>query len=209
MTVNEISQAVLDWLDRTDLAAIIPTWLKFVKYDVERNYNLKYMRTYYSPTVNAYTIALPTSYKDVDSVRILDSSGKRYPMKKDSIDHAWSLYPNQSGDTGTPAIISETVLSSGRTFVVRPTPDATFTLDMVYFAYSSDLSDSHWLVQNAPDLLIYGSLVKAIPYLGEDVTFASIWQTEYTTILSNLVTSENHEKFNGSPQRAMPYGDIV
>ena len=69
-------------------------------------------------------------------------------------------------------------------FVFGPAPDSDYTIKGVYYAkpvvlrsYPADAVD-HWLIVNAPDVLIYGAMLEAELFTKNDAR-APIWQGMY------------------------------
>ena len=86
---------------------------------------------------------------------------------------------------------------------VFPTPDSTYTLEMVYYSKIVPLTDantSNWLLEYFPDAYLYGALMHSAPFLGEDNRLA-IWSTLYGNAISAINTDSDKAKFGGSGHR--------
>ncbi len=64
---------------------------------------------------------------------------------------------------------------------LAPTPDGEYELEVSYVQMPpmlSDLVQTNWVMDNAPELLLYKTLLEASPYLGDDARIG-IWQSAY------------------------------
>jgi hypothetical protein len=66
-------------------------------------------------------------------------------------------------------------------WLLAPTPDATDTLEILYYEQPRFLDDefqTNWLTQYTPDLLLYATLLEATPFLKKDERIQT-WQAMY------------------------------
>lgn len=66
-------------------------------------------------------------------------------------------------------------------WLITPTPAATDTLEILYYEQPQFLDDdtqTNWLTEYAPDVLLYATLLEATPFLKNDARM-QIWQTMY------------------------------
>ena len=86
-------------------------------------------------------------------------------------------------------------------FEVFPTPDTEYTAELLYYAKNEALSDSNtynWLLQDAPDVYLYGTLMHTAPFLGDDVRLP-IWANLYQSSIDsvNLVSEKSRTQTTG------------
>jgi len=89
----------------------------------------------------------------------------------------------------------------GSEFKLAPTPDANYTVEMLYYAapeYLSDSNLSNTFMAVAPDLLLYGSLAEAEPYLMNDARI-QLWSSLYDRGMANLTASDDAAEYSGVP----------
>jgi hypothetical protein len=171
--------AVSDWLARSDLTTFAPNYVqnweeKF--YRQPRNFGA-WMETSALAVAFTSTAVVPTDFL---ALRIAYLNGQmRKPLIASSIDQLYTAYP-RSGTSGIPKWIAR----DGANFVFGPTPSASFTLNGTYYAKPILLRNAatdaaaHWLILNAPDLCLYGSLLEAAPML-RDPEQTGIWSQMY------------------------------
>jgi hypothetical protein len=81
-----------------------------------------------------------------------------------------------------------------------PYPDSNYTVKGVYYQKLAALSDSNtsnWFITNAPDLLRYGALCEAAPYMQADERIG-VWEQKYNQVKQRIERTERREKSSGS-----------
>jgi hypothetical protein len=84
-----------------------------------------------------------------------------------------------------------------------PTPDETYSASLVYYSRIPALSVSNttnWLLTEAPDTYLYGSLVHAAPYLKDDQRLV-VWESLFKLSLDTLNSSSEDAKYGGTGLR--------
>ncbi len=88
----------------------------------------------------------------------------------------------------------------GTELQLRPIPQSAETIEIAYFGKLAALSDSNttnWLTTNAPDLLLYGSLVEAEAYLVDDPRIP-LWKRLFEDAMAVLNKQEAKGRHSGS-----------
>lgn len=212
MTFAQLQTKVAAYLDRSDLTSIIPDFINMAMHKIERKHNFRHMsvRTETSLLSGDYFIANPfPRYKELYNAHVYDSNGYRYkPLNRVSFDVAVKSYPDLTDSTGRPIMIAEyqTVETSLSTdaqptlkFLLRPTCDASYTLDWGAYQYSPDLDSTYttnWWTQNAWEILLYAALMEAEPYLQNDAKMAT-WAAMLQSALDDLINSEKESQISG------------
>lgn len=210
MTFGQMKTKVADYLNRSDLTSIIPDFINSVIHHLEKKYNFNYMLST-TQTFNfvdgTYTYAVPTRYKSTKAFNY-DDNGDLVPIVKKDEDDALRIYPDYTDDTGEPKTFS--YLPATSTFLIRPTPDASYTGYGRFWIFSADLSndgDTHWLLTNAWEVVLYGALKEAAPYLIEDNRLI-VWTALYKEAIKELKDYEFDEDTSGADMTSEPaYSD--
>lgn len=77
-------------------------------------------------------------------------------------------------------------------WLVAPTPDDDYAYEVLYYERVQPLDDSNqsnWFTQYAPQALLYGSLLQAMPFLKNDDR-VPMWQAQYSAIVNVLKTED-------------------
>ena len=129
-------------------------------------------------------LTMPTDFLAPYSLAV-DDSGYEYLIFKD-VNFIREAYP-ASSTSGTPkyyAIFDE------NTFIVGPTPDENFTVELHYFYKPTSITASDdgtsWLGTNAESVLLYGCLVEAYTFLKGDADLLQVYAARYEGALADL-----------------------
>jgi hypothetical protein len=169
---------VASWLARSDLTSAIPGFVQNFEerfYRSPKNYG-PWMVSALSVSFSS-TATVPT---DLLSLRIAYLDGmENQPLQASTLEQVLQKYPRATS-SGRPKWIAR----DGANFVFGPVPDGTYTLAGSYYAkptllrdYASDAA-AHFLIVNAPDLLLYGALLEAQPYVMNDKRLP-VWAEMY------------------------------
>jgi len=86
-------------------------------------------------------------------------------------------------------------------FQLSPAPDAAYTLNLLYYAAPTFLSDSNTsntFLVNVPDMLLYASLLEAEPYLMNDARLQT-WIAMYERASTSVDKSNESGQYSGVP----------
>lgn len=188
--------AVGDYLGRSDLTSFTPN---FVQNWEERFYRqpenwARWMENSLSVTVASGVAALPTGYLGLASAYVSGVNGP--PLKRVSLEQLYARYP-RSGDTGVPMYIAR----NGSNFEFGPISSDGYVIAGTYYrkptlmrVFASD-ADAHWLIVNAPDLVLYGALLEATPFLIDDKRLM-VWKSMYDEALASYRTQHVEENYH-------------
>ena len=80
-----------------------------------------------------------------------------------------------------------------------PSPGEATDINVLYYEKIPALSDSqttNWLLTDAPDVYLYGSLVHTAPYLADDQR-AQMWAAMYQSAVDELMLASQRTKWGG------------
>jgi len=90
---------------------------------------------------------------------------------------------------------------------LAPVPDSAYTLEVAFYEKFTSLGDgtsgtvtSNWLTSNAPDLLLYGSLLEAEPFIKNDERIP-VWLNAYSSAIDKLQKADERDRHSGSAMR--------
>jgi hypothetical protein len=148
--------------------------------------------------------AVPSDFLEAKSLK-LTSTNPQSPLSFLSID-ALDAEMTKYTASGKPKFFG---VVGGQLRIV-PTPDATYTTELTYYAKLAKLSSSNtsnWLLTSSPDIYLYGSLLQAAPYLQDDARI-QVWATLYERALNDLQTADDRSASSGGAllTRAKTFG---
>lgn len=194
-TYTELQTAVINWLDREDLNARVPEFISLAEARIARRLRARGVEER-STTVMVegqeyYT--LPTDFLEARRVKI--NSNPIRVLKYKTPTQITKMFPDSSGGA------SRYYTIIGEEIQLKPSPNSNDTLEIAYFTKLLPLSDSNltnWLTANAPDLLLYGSLIEAEAYLVNDPRIA-IWKGAFDESIDEWTLQEERARFSGHP----------
>jgi len=191
----ELKSSIADWLLRDDLTDVIPDFIHNAESELQRDHRVRdFLTTTFS--VDSEEETLPSNFLKLES---LSHDGPTYfgPVETTDLSGLTRINEEESGAAGAP---SHCAILGRSTIKFAPPPDETYDLVMGYWQTISHLSDSvqsNWLLDDAPDIYLYASLVESAPYLKEDERVA-IWEHELEKRLEKLDMDTDKTRFSGT-----------
>ena len=168
-TFDSLKTAVQDYQETSETTFVnnLPVFIKEAEERILKNIELPVFRKNVTGTAAADDtyLATPTDFLAPYSLAVISSSEYEYLLFK-HVTFIRSYTPNPA-TTGTPKYYA---LFDDNTFILAPTPSTNFTFELHYKFRPASLtagagSGTTWLSENAPDALLYGSLVEAATFL--------------------------------------------
>jgi hypothetical protein len=122
-------------------------------------------------------LSAPSDWLATFSLAVIDASGNyTYLLDKD-VNFIRVSYP-QPTDTGLPVYYA---LFDQNTFILGPTPDASYSMELHYYYYPASIVDTGttWLGDNFDSTLLYGALLEAYTYMKGEPDIISGYQKRY------------------------------
>jgi len=196
---TELKTAVANWLDRDDLTDRIPEFIALAEARFNRVLRLRSMEAKYTAdTVAAQrNLALPASYIQMRNFQVNTNPLTTLSYVTPEIyDRLWG------GSTqGTPKFY--TILANEVSF--GPTPASAQEVEMLFYKKFENLSGSvatNWMITNAPDIYLYGSMLEAEPFIMNDER-VPLWAQALQRGISDLQEQDNKDRHSGSALRVM------
>lgn len=201
-TYTDLTAAIADWLDRTDLgASVLNSFVALAEVDIFQRLRIREMETVATATIASSVIPLPTGYLELKSAYI-DASPKQ-ALQKSTPDFIRSRY-SETGDTGKPYYIAR----EGSNFIFGPGPDSNYNVSYTYYQEPTSLATSlttNSISSRAMSLYLYGSLIQAAGYLGQEDK-VPLWSSTYERLLNNFNSTQESEGFYGNFTSVNPSG---
>lgn len=208
-----LQAAVTEYLARdqdTILIARIPTFIQLAEAKFNRQLFVRQMEQRATALVDFGSdepefISLPSDFQSMRRVRLSDVTGK--PCLEFKSGTQMDEYRFATSDTaGKPRYF--TVF--GSELELAPTPDAAYTVEMIYRQNVPPLAsnDDNWLLAMAPDVYLYGALLESAPYIKEDARIQT-WGLGFTSALSDLNNLGLTSTFNAGPMTVRVSGQVI
>tara|TARA_R110000744_G_scaffold188846_1_gene308095 strand:+ start:1985 stop:2605 length:621 start_codon:yes stop_codon:yes gene_type:complete len=192
-TYAELQDAVAVWLNRPDVDQSVGTLISLTEADINRRLRHYKMTKRSVAEVDSQFSATPSDY--LQTIRFSITSGSTNALDVISQNELLDRKSLSANTAGTPKFYAFT----GEQFEFYPVPDDTYNAELVYYAEIEALSDqntSNWLLSDAPDVYLYGTLAQSAPFLGDDARL-SVWNSLYEKALSGLNNASDAARFGG------------
>lgn len=180
-TGAELATAVANWLGRADLSSRVPEFVRLSEAKMNRELRTPEMITKDATySITGEYVAVPTGFLEAKAFML--NTTPRRPILFMPDDNQVSSY-----STGSSYPLYFSVV--GGNFRFAPIPDATYTATLTYYkapaTNSTGSTEHNWLLDNHPDLCLYGALLEAAGYLQDDQR-VSVWAQAYSLALDQL-----------------------
>jgi hypothetical protein len=203
-TYNELKSSVADWLNRTDLTAVVPDFISLAEAQIERTLRTRQMIVRATAAIDTEYSAVPSDFLETKSIKL--NTNPVTALAFESIDAMDLMKSTMYLSPGKPQYFSIV----GGQIRVLPVPDNSYTAELTYYAKLTKLSStvsSNWLLASSPDVYLYGSLMQASPYLKDDARIP-VWSSMYTSALEAIQVADDRGATSGGAimMRARTFG---
>lgn len=189
-----LKTTIADYLHRSDLSdSVLSNFVTLAEARLNRRLRLFNQEAIATLTVaqGSKTVALPTGW--VETIDLIHAEDKD-ALTPQSVK---SLNTQTSPDAtrGRPRLYAVT---NGSNLLFDVTADQAYDLTLNYFIkWDIETDDTNWLLENAPDAYLYGSLLEAKIYTkkAED---ASIWSQGLKQAIDDLNQRDNRSRRNAT-----------
>jgi len=192
---TELQASVADFLNRSDLTAVIPDFIRMTESELNRVLRTREMSVRTRAPVSEQYVKLPDDYLGMRNIELVTS-----PVTVLEYRNLENLDAHRASDaTGKPIFYS--IMQNNIEFA--PVPDSEYTLEIVYYQKIPQLGTevteftTNWLLDSHPDIYLYGSLMQSAPYLQADERIG-VWAGKFQQVLEQLKTSDEKARFSGT-----------
>jgi hypothetical protein len=187
MTYDSLVEDIQSYLERSDAATLakIPQFIMLAEQIIASE--IKFLGNLVVVTSNMVqgeaTIAKPARWRKTVSMNVTVAS-KRQPVLLRTYEYLREYWPNPSS-TDVPLYFCDYDYEH---WLVAPTPASAYSYEVLYYERNQPLdssNQSNWFTQYAPQALLYGSLLQAMPFLKNDERIP-MWQGQYDKIIAVL-----------------------
>ena len=198
-TYTELKTRVADWLNRDDLADRVPDFITLAEAQFNRELRIRGMEGRYtaSTVTEQKNYALPGGYIQMRNFQINNDPITPLEYVTPEIhDRVWG-----GSKTGLPRMY--TLVANE--ILLGPIPDSVMTMEMDFYMSFDPLSStvaSNWVLDNAPDLYLYGSLLNAEPFLVNDERIGT-WRDFVINAITSIQSADARDRHSGSAMRVL------
>jgi len=191
MTYDSLVENIQSYLERNDASTLakIPLFIMLAEQIIASQIKFLGNLTVNTSTMTAgqATIDKPARWHKTVSMNIT-VDGQRQPVLLRKYEYLRNYWPDPAS-TGTPLYYCDYDYTH---WMVAPTPSTAYDFEVLYYERVQPLDSSNqtnWFTTYAPQALLYGSLLQAMPFLKNDERMP-MWQQNYELIMQTLMAED-------------------
>ena len=200
MNYTELQTAICDYTQNfeQDFVTNIPVFVQQAEQRIFNTVQFPSIRknvTGVTSTNNKY-LSCPNDFLAVYSLAVIDVTGNYEFLLNKDVNFIRQAYPNPTS-TAIPkyyALFGPTtsndpspVVTDELTFILGPTPNAVYDVELHYYYYPESISVAAdgrtWLGDNFDSVLLYGSLVEAVTFMKGEADMVALYDGKYKEAL--------------------------
>jgi len=196
MTYAQLVELIQNYCEtqETSFVATIPRFVRQAEQRIYRTVMIPELRKSATATIGAGDpyVARPPDLLAVFSFAVVDAFGQYHFLYDKDPSFIREAYPTPA-TTGTPKYYAQFDGSLGGgsgygNFILGPTPNQTFALELHYYYDPPSIVDAgtSWLGDNAETTLLYGAVVEAYTYLKGDDGLMAQYRQRYDDAIAQL-----------------------
>ena len=155
-------------------------------------------------TVGDPYLSVPTDYLAPFSFQIITTNYKEFLENKDV--NFVQQYAVDAGINTTPKYYSVFDVNN---FIVGPTPNLAYDVELHYYYRPASItagaaSGTSWLSENAPNALLYGSLVEAYTYMKGEQDMMQLYEQRFAQEMQRLKDLGEARENSDAYRRGLP-----
>jgi hypothetical protein len=190
MTYDSLTSTVLQYLERKDAAVVnaIPTFITLCEFEIAQEIKTLGQLTVANSTMTPDNpvLAKPARWRKTVSMSVNNGTSMQ-PVFVRKFEYLKNYWPDVT-QTDTPVYYADTDYEH---WYLAPTPDQAYNFEVLYYERIAPLSSTNqtnWLTQYAPNAMLYGTLLQAMPFLKNDAR--AIFQQKYSEAIAALKTED-------------------
>ena len=190
MNYAQLVTAVSDYTENTFETTEMNTFIQQAEQRIYNTIQFPSLRKNVTGTITANNkyLSCPLDYLSTFSLAVVDATGSyEYLLNKD-VNFIRQAYP-QPTDTAIPKYYAlfgpNSAVANELSFILGPTPDATYTVELHYFYYPESIvsANTTWLGDNFDTVLLYGTLVEAYTFMKGETDMMTLYDGKYKEAL--------------------------
>lgn len=186
LTYDSLTETVKQYLERKDQAVVnaIPTFITLAEFEIAEQIKTLGQLQIAETTLSTGNPVMqkPARWRKTVSMSIT-VNGKKQPVLLRKYEYLKNYWPDAS-QTSNPLYYADTDWDH---WYLAPTPDQDYAMEVLYYERVAPLSSTNqtnWITQNAPNAMLFGTLLQAMPFLKNDQR--TIFQQKYTEAMQVL-----------------------
>ena len=201
MNYTELQAAICDYTQNfeQDFVANIPLFVQQAEQRIFNTVQFPSIRKNVMGVTSAANkyLSCPNDFLAVYSLAVIDALGNYEFLLNKDVNFIRQAYPNPNstalpkyyalfGPTTTSGVTP--IITDELTFILGPTPDAVYNVELHYYYYPESISVAAdgrtWLGDNFDTVLLYGSLVEAYTFMKGETDMMALYDGKYKEALA-------------------------
>jgi len=185
LTYDNLVNTVKQYLERSDASVVerIPTFITLAEFEIAQLVKTLGQILVVQENINVGNpiIQKPARWRKTVSMT-LNNGTQKSPVFLRKFEYLQSY--NNEGSTGVPIYYGDYDYDH---WLVAPTPDDDYQFEVLYYERLAPLStenQTNWITNNAPNAMLFGTLLQAVIYLKDDQR--QIFQQKYDMAMAAL-----------------------
>ena len=187
MTYTSLVADVTLYLERSDAQTIdqIPSFINLAESIISDELKILGQQQTVSTTLvqGDPTLQKPTRWRKTTSMNIT-VAGERFPLLLRKYEYMRNYWPNPTQED-VPKFYGDYDFDH---WFIAPTPSDDYAIEILYYEKIQPLdatNQTNWFTINAPQAMLYGTLLQAMPFLKND-SRVQLWQALYDRAVQTL-----------------------
>jgi len=187
MTYDSLVDDISTYLERTDQATLekIPTFIMLAEQVIATELKFLGNLTVAESTMvqSDPVIQKPARWRKTVSLNVT-VDGKKFPVFLRKYEYLREYWPDAT-QTDVPKFYCDYDYDH---WLIAPTPAEDFAYEVLYYQRVQPLDSSNqtnWFTQNAPQAMLYGTLLQAMPFLKNDERIP-MWEAQFNKVIEVL-----------------------
>jgi len=192
LTYDSLNSSVLQYLERQDAAvvAFIPQAIALAEFEIAETIKTlgQMVVANGNMTSGNPVIQKPARWRKTVSMTLTTTASEKQPILLRKLEYLSQYWPN-AASTGTPLYYADYDYDN---WFIAPTPSSNFAFQTLCYTRLMPLSSgnqTNWLTQNAPNVMLFGTLKQTAPFLKDDARLA-VWGQMFDAALAALKTED-------------------
>ena len=189
-TLTTLTASVQEWTqnDESTFVAEIPFFIQNAEERIFKVVDLEYFRKNVTGVMTSGNKFLqkPSDWLANFSLSFVNSSSENVFLLQKDVNYLQEFHPNPTS-TGTPRFYASFDVNN---FIIAPTPNSNFNVEVHYYyrpaSLTTDDSGSTWISTNAPDALLYATLIEAYTFMKGENDLLQLYTARFTEAISRL-----------------------
>ena len=207
-TYTQLQDAIKDFAENTETSFVnnLPVFIRAAEDRIFTLVDLELFRKNATATLTSSDpfLSVPSDYLAPFSLQITTASSEDFLLHKDV-----NFVQQYHIDYGANAAPKYYAIYDVDNFILGPTPDQAYTVELHYYYRPASITagagtGTSWLSENAPNALLYGSLVEAYTYMKGEQDMMQLYEQRFAQEIQRLKDLAEARENSDANRRGLP-----